>query len=55
MPKIHKNMLRTYRRLSKDELLFWIMLKNHGNIVCFSTNVRQCNIAYSVVHEQLCF
>ena len=23
-------------------------------MICFSTNVRQCNIAYSTVHVQLC-
>ena len=22
---------------------------------CFLANVRECNIAYSIVHEQLCF
>ena len=24
-------------------------------IICFAANVRQCNIAHSVVHVQVCF
>ena len=47
--------IRTYPRLRKSEkLLFWILHKIM-EIICFSANVRQCNIASSVVHVQLCF
>ena len=47
-----KNMLRTNLRLRKgEELVFWILHKVTVTI-CFSDNVRQCNIAYSV-HVEL--
>ena len=52
--KIAQN-LRIYPRLKKgEERLFWILYKIK-DILCFSANVRQCNIAYSVLHVQLCF
>ena len=57
-----KNMPRTYPRKRKcEELSFGNYTKpfiletaqKHGSKL--SANVRQCNIAYSVVHVQLCF
>ena len=50
-------MLRIYSRLRKGEdLLVWKRRKTLTMVViCFSANVCQCNIAYSIVHVQLCF
>ena len=51
MPEHAKNILG----LRKDEEhLFWIMHKIM-EILCFSANVRRCDIADSVVHVQLRF
>ena len=52
MPKIlepGKNILRLRKG---EELLFWILHKIM-EIICFSANVLQCNIAYSIVYVQL--
>ena len=49
MPKIYdhaKNILR----LRKGEELLCCMLHKIMEIICFSANVRQCNIAFSVMH-----
>ena len=54
-----KNMLRSLvRKYPRQAKNFWIL--DSANIkasICFSANVRQCNIAYNVVnvHVQLCF
>ena len=51
-----KNILRTNPRLREsEELSFWILLHKFIAIICFSTDVRKFNIAYSVVHVQPCF
>ena len=54
MPKIlepGKNILRLRKG---EELLFWILHKIM-EIICFSANVLQCNIANSIVYVQLHF
>ena len=37
-----------------EKLLFWMPDKIMA-VVCFSVNVRKCNIAHSVDHVELCF
>ena len=50
-PKIGKNILRLRKG---EKLLFWILHKII-EIIVSSFNVRQSNIAFSVVHVQVCF
>ena len=40
-------------RLRKGIDFYWILQKIPGNIYFFSANVRQCNIAFNVVHVQV--
>ena len=48
-------MLRTYPKLRKgEERLSWILHKVM-EILCLAANISQCNIAFSIVHVQLCF
>ena len=54
MPTIYEHAKNIPRIKKGRELLCWILYQNH-EILCFSSNVRQCNIACSVVHVQLCF
>ena len=42
-PKL-KNMLRTYYKLGKGEELLFCILYKTMEILCFSANVRQCDI-----------
>ena len=51
MPKIYEHAKNILWPRKGEELLFWIL---DMEIVCFSANVRQCNITFSVVHVQLC-
>ena len=54
-PKFKNIPIMNIPKLRKgEELLLWI-LHEIMEIVCFSANVRQCNIAFGVVHVQLCF
>ena len=53
MPKIYEHAKNILWPRKGEELLFWILDKIM-EIVCFSANVRQCNITFSVVHVQLC-
>ena len=54
MPNVWEHANNISRLRKEEELLFWILHKIM-EIICFSSNVRQCNIACSVVHVQLCF
>ena len=55
MPKIYEHAKNMPRLRKAEELLFGILTVQNHIITCFSTNLRQCNIAYSVIHVQLCF
>ena len=52
MPQILEHSKNMLRQRKGEELLFWILHKIM-EIICFSANVRQCKIAFSVVHVQV--
>ena len=54
MPNIEDHAKYILRLRKEEELLFWILHKMM-EILPFSGNGHQCNIAYGVVHVQLCF
>ena len=54
MPKIEEHSKNIRRLRKSEELLFWIAHQENGNRL-FPGNVRQRDIALSVVHVQVCF
>ena len=55
MPKIWKHSKNIYSEAEeRQRTLIWILHKIL-EIIVFSANVHHCNIAVSVVHEQVCF
>ena len=58
MPNILGHAKNILEAEEKQRALFWILHKlimPFMETTCFSATVRQCNIAYSVVHVQLYF